>query len=160
MRAPIFIAPMSTASTLTASMLIALLVCAGVPASYAQQDPNSDASRIIAMEHVWAQAYIAKDPKALGRILDDAFICVSSDGKQLNKAQVMADVKSSTALQILTESMAVHLHGDTAIVSGSFRTKGLEHGKPFERRERFVDTWLYKNGLWVSLTSMVILAAD
>jgi len=155
MRASMFVTPI-----LIVSILIALFVCAGAPASYAQQDSNSDASKIIAMEHVWAQAYIAKDPKALGRILDDEFICVASDGKQLNKAQVMADVKTSTALQILTESMVVHLHGDTAIVSGSFRTNGIEHGKPFTRRERFVDTWLYKNGLWVSLTSMVTFAAS
>jgi ketosteroid isomerase-like protein len=145
-----------------AMILIALLVCAGMPSSYARQDFDSDAeSKIVAMEHVWVQAYIAKDPKALGRILDDEFICVSSDGKLLTKAQVMADVKTSTTLQILTESMLVHLHGgDTAIVSGAFRTKSMEHGKLFARRERFVDTWLYKNGQWVSLASMVSLAAD
>jgi ketosteroid isomerase-like protein len=143
-----------------ALLLAALLVCAGTSASYAQQDSDSDAeSKIVAMEHVWAQAYIGKDPKALARILDDAFICVASDGRQLTKTQLMADVKTSTAQQILTESMVVHLHGDTAIVSGTFRTKGMEHGKQFARRERFVDTWLYKNGQWVSLTSMVTLAA-
>jgi ketosteroid isomerase-like protein len=146
-----------------ALLLAALLVCAGTSASYAQQDSDSDSdaeSKIVAMEHVWAQAYTVKDPRALARILDDAFICVASDGRQMNKAQVMADVMTSTALQVLTESMLVHLHGDTAIVSGTFRTKGMEHGKPFARRERFVDTWLYKNGKWVSLTTMVTLAAD
>jgi ketosteroid isomerase-like protein len=144
-----------------ALLSIALLVWAGMPASYAQQDSDSDAgSKIVAMEHVWAQAYTVKDPRALARILDDSFICVASDGRQLNKAQVMADVKTSAVLQVLTEPMVVHLHGDTAIVSGTFRTKGMEHGKPFARRERFVDTWLYKNGTWVSLTTMVTLAAD
>ena len=70
------------------------------------------------------------------------------------------DVKTSTALQILTESMVVHLHGDTAIVSGSFRTKGIERGRPYGRRERFVDTWLYKNERWVSITTMVTFAGD
>jgi ketosteroid isomerase-like protein len=146
-------------SRLITPALIMLLVCAGMPVSYAQNS-DSDASKIIAMEHVWAQAYIAKDPKALGRILDDEFVCVSSDGRLLNKAQTMADVKTSTTLQILTESMVVHLHGDTAIVSGVFRTKGIEHGKLFTRRERFVDTWFNKNGLWVSLTSLVSLGTD
>jgi ketosteroid isomerase-like protein len=142
-------------------MLVALLACAGTPGSYAQGDPDSSAaSKIVAMEHVWAQAYMVKDPRALARILDDAFVCVASDGKLMTKADVMADVKTSTALQILTESMVVHLHGDTAIVSGTFRTKGVERGKPYARRERFVDTWLYKNGQWVSITTMVTLADD
>jgi GNAT superfamily N-acetyltransferase len=52
-------------------------------------------------------SYVAKDPKALDRILDDASVCVASDGKLLTKAEVMADVTTSTALQILTESMVV-----------------------------------------------------
>jgi ketosteroid isomerase-like protein len=140
-------------------MLFALLACAGTSAGYAQGDSDSDAaSKIVAMEHVWAQAYMVKDPRALARILDDAFVCVGSDGKLLTKAEVMADVKTSTALQVLTESMVVHLHGNTAIVTGTFQTKGVERGKPYARRERFVDTWLYKNGQWVSLTTMVTLA--
>jgi len=142
-------------------MVIALLAGVGSSAGYAQEDPDSDAaSKIIAMEHVWAQAYTVKDPRALARMLDDAFVCVASDGKLLTKAEVMADVKASTALQILTESMVVRLHGDTAIVTGTFRTKGLERGKPYARRERFVDTWLYRNGQWVSLTTMVTLTGD
>ena len=142
-------------------MVIALLAGVGSSAGYGQEDPDSDAaSKIIAMEHVWAQAYTVKDPRALARMLDDAFVCVASDGKLLTKAEVMADVKASTALQILTESMVVRLHGDTAIVTGTFRTKGVERGKPYARRERFVDTWLYKNGQWVSLTTMVTLTGD
>ena len=142
-------------------LLIALMACAGTSAGYAQRDSDVDAeSKIVAMEHVWAQAYTIKDPKALAAILDDAFVCVGSDGKLWNKADILADVKTSTALQILTESMVVHLHGNTAIVSGAFRTKGVEHGKAYVRRERFVDTWLYKNGQWVSITTMVSLAGD
>ena len=141
--------------------LAILLVCTGTTAGYAQRDYDSDAvSKIVALEHVWAQAYTFKDPKALAAILDDAFVCVASDGKLLTKAEVMADVKTSTAQQILTESMVVHLHGDMAIVSGTFRTNGVERGKPYTRRERFVDTWLYRNGQWISITTMVTLAAN
>ena len=141
--------------------LVAVLVCACTSLGNAQTDSETDSgSKIIAMEHVWAQAYMAKDSKALDRMLDDAFICVASDGKLLSKAEILADVKISTALQILTDDMVVHLHGDTAIVSGTFRTKGVERGKPFTRRERFVDTWLFKNGQWLPLTSLVAVAGN
>jgi ketosteroid isomerase-like protein len=142
-------------------MLIALLACAGTSAGHAQTSSDEDAeSKIVAMEHVWAQAYLIKDPKALDRILDDAFVCVTSDGRLMTKAEVLADVETSAVTQLLTESMVVHLHGDTAIVTGTFRTKGVEHGKPFARRERFVDTWHYKNGQWVSISTMVTLTVD
>jgi ketosteroid isomerase-like protein len=142
-------------------MLCALLACAGTSAGHAQADSDADAeSKVVAMEHVWAQAYMAKDPKALARMLDDAFVCVGSDGRLLTKVEVLADVKASNTLQLLMESMAVHLHGDTAIITGIFRTTGVDHGKPFARRERFVDTWLYRNGQWVSISSLVTLTRD
>ena len=141
-------------------MLVALLACAGSLSGYAQDDADADsASKITAMEHVCAQSYRMKDPRALARILDDAFVCVGSDGKILTKAEVMADVLTSEGL-VLTEAMAVHLHGDTAIVTGTFRTKGVERGKPYARRERFVDTWINKDGQWVSITTMVTLTGE
>jgi|SRR5580658_213628 ketosteroid isomerase-like protein len=144
-----------------ALMWCALLTCVGAPIGHAQLDSDADAeSKIVAMEHVWGQAYMAKDPKALARILDDAFVCVGSDGRLLTKADILADVKAANTLQLLTESMVVYLHGDTGIVSGTFRTTGVERGKAFTRRERFVDTWLYRNRQWVSISSMVTLARD
>jgi len=141
--------------------LVALLAYAGTATGYAQESSHSDVvSRIAAMEHVWAQAYVVKDPKALDRILDRAFISVNSSGRLLNKAEILDDLKASNVLQVLTESLVVHLHVDTAIVTGIFLTKGVESGKPFARRERFVDTWLYKNGQWVSIASLVISTGD
>ncbi len=107
------------------------------------------------MEHMWSQAYVLKDSKALARILDDSFVNVESDGKVVTKAGVLAELRKSAVLQILTESMAVHLHGDTAIVTGVVRIRGVEQGKPFAQRERFVDTWLYKKGGWVTIAGLV-----
>jgi ketosteroid isomerase-like protein len=140
-------------------MLVALLACAS--AVHAQQNSDADReSKIIAMEHVWAEAFRTKDPRALASILDDGFVCVSSDGRLFTKAEVLADVKESGALQLLMDSMVVRLHGDTAIITGIFRTTGIEHGKAFARRERFVDTWIYQNEQWVSISSLVTLTAD
>ncbi len=137
-------------------VLVALLACAGTSSSYAPGESDSDVgAKILAMEHVWGYAYVSKDPKALERILDDAFVNVDSDGILQTKAEVLAEVRASTVLQFLTESMVVHLHGNTAIVTGIFLIKGMEHGKPYAQRERFVDTWLCKDGQWVSIAGLV-----
>ena len=109
-------------------MLFALLACAGTSATPQNSDSDVEA-KILAMEHVWAQAYVSKDPQALERILDDVFVNVDSDGKMQTKADVLAEVRHSSVLQFVTESMAVHLHGNTAIVTGVFLIKGVEHGK-------------------------------
>jgi ketosteroid isomerase-like protein len=138
-------------------LLVALLACAGMSSGFAPGDSDSDAgAKILAMEHMWAQAYVSKDPKALERILDDAFVNVDSDGKLQTKGDALAEVRTSTALQFLTESMAVQLHGSTAIVTGIFLVKGVDHGKPYAQRERFLDTWIFKNGQWVSIAGLVM----
>lgn len=140
--------------------LVVAMVLAGSAAGRAQgtSQATSDSdvtAKIVAMQHLWSQAYVLKDAKALERILDDNFVNVESDGKLMNKAEVMAEVKASTILQVLTESMVVNLHGDTAIVTGIFLMKGVERGKPFAQRERFLDTWICKQGQWVTVAGLV-----
>jgi ketosteroid isomerase-like protein len=137
-------------------ILVVLLACAGTAAGYAQEKSESDVeATILAMAHVWSQAYISKDPRALERILDDAYVNVDSDGRIQTKAEALAEVRTSTAVQVLTESMVVHLHGNTAIVTGVVQLKGVERGKPYAQRERFVDTWCFINGKWVSIAGLV-----
>jgi ketosteroid isomerase-like protein len=136
-------------------MLAVLLACAGTSAGSGQRIPESDAeSKIIALENVWNQAAQGKDLKALAALLDDAFVYVDPDGKMLTKVEVLADVQASRGLQIVSESMVVHLHGDTAVVTGIYQIKGVDRGKAFVRRDRFVDTWHYTNGAWRSIASL------
>lgn len=135
--------------------LVVLLACAGMPAGYGQGASDSDVrSKIVAMEHVWNQACQFKDLKALDRVLDDAFVFVDADGRLLTKPEVLADVKASGAMQLISGQLVVHVHGDTAVITGTYQMSGVERGKPFVRRGRFVDTWLYKNGMWVSIASL------
>src|SRR5580692_5614872 len=133
------------ASAVKTLMLVALLASVGTLAGYAQDVDFDVEAKILATQHMWGQAYVSKDPKALERILDDAFVNVDSDGILQTKAEVVAEVNTSTAVQFLTESMVVHLHGNVAIVTGVFEIKGVDRGKPYAQRERFVDTWLYKD---------------
>src|SRR5258708_25868188 len=50
--------------------MLVVLFCAAPLPGYAQQNSESDVeAKIVAMERVWAQAYISKDPQALERIL-------------------------------------------------------------------------------------------
>ena len=44
--------------------------------------------------------------------------------------------------------MSVRVFGNTAIATGVFRATGVEGGKAYSRRERFIDTWVLKDGQW------------
>jgi ketosteroid isomerase-like protein len=124
----------------------------------AQNDGDEAArSKIVALEQLWNQAYKTGDTKALDSILDDAIVLVNDDGSVQTKAEFLASVKSSTPQptaqqqQVAPESLSVHVHGTVAIATGVMRVKGVEGGKPYTRRERFVDTWLLKHGSWVCI---------
>jgi len=140
-----------------AVVLAVLVVCGGRWMASAQEMAGSDAaSKVIALENAWNRASEAKDLKALDRILDDAFVCVSYDGRLLTKAEVLKDVKESRVQQVVTESLVVHVHGETAIATGTFRMNEVVREKSLVRQGRFVDTWLYRNGRWVSISSIGI----
>jgi ketosteroid isomerase-like protein len=126
------------------------LVCALAMSGVAQDDGSIE-SRIIAMEKAWNQAYTFRDKKALGQILHDPLVLVNYDGSLQSKDIFLASVdtaKPGDQQQADPESISVRVFGDVAIATGVFREKGVENGKAYTRRNRFVDTWVRSNGSW------------
>jgi ketosteroid isomerase-like protein len=138
------------------AILLILLSLAGA-ASLAQTADQATKSKIAALEQLWNQAYKSADTKALDSILDDAIVLVSDDGSVQTKTEFLASVKSSASQpsaqqqQVAPESLNVEVHGNVAIATGVMKVKGVEGGKSYTRRERFVDTWLLTRGNWVCI---------
>jgi ketosteroid isomerase-like protein len=122
----------------------------------AQKDYGSEVqSKIIALEKAWNQAYKLGDIRALDTLLDDQIVSINDDGSVQTKAEFLAGVKPSKSQeqQVAPESMSVHVFGNTAVATGVLRAKGVEAGKPYARRERFVDTWIYSGDRWVCVAT-------
>jgi|SRR5271154_5202504 len=131
------------------------LLCA-LAAPIAAEDNSSVESKIIAMEKAWNQAYKFRDKKALGEILHDSIVLVNDDGSLQSKGVFLASVdaaKPSEQQQAEPESISVHVFSNVAIATGVFREKGIENGRPYLRRNRFVDTWVNSNGSWVCVAA-------
>lgn len=137
--------------------LLIASVCATALFAPAQNDDDSAVqSRIVALEKAWNQAYKAGDRRALDAILDKDIVLINDDGSVQSKAEFLAGITkavSSQEQQVAPESMSVHVYGNVAVASGVFRAKGTEAGKSYVRRERFVDTWLYRGGKWVCVAT-------
>ena len=136
--------------------LLTGLLCATAVLVQAQDETEAGVrSKIIALEKAWNQAYKLGDRRALDGILDDQIVLINDDGTVQTKAEFLASVKGSNSQeqQVAPESINVHVFGNSAIATGVFRAKGVEGGKPYVRRERFVDTWLYKGGKWVCVAT-------
>ncbi len=138
---------------LNAALSASVFVCALSWASLAQDSSQGDATRIIALENAWSRASETKDTKSVNNLLDDNFVYVDVSGKMMNKAEVLRDITESGVLQVLTKSMMARLHGNTAVITGTFRMEGIIAGKPLRQQGRFVDTWLFRRGVWVCVAS-------
>jgi len=140
--------------------LLTVLLCAMTLSAVAQDASDSATkSKIAALEGAWNQAYKSGDTKALDTLLDNAIVLVNDDGSVQSKAEFLASVKppgtqaGTQEQQVAPESMSVHVFGNTAIATGVFRAKGMEGKKSYVRRERFIDTWIHKDGHWVCVAT-------
>ena len=142
-----------------ARVLILFIVGMGAAGVYSQDKDRAVESKIIALERVERlQAFEAKDLKTLDKILDDTFVLVDQKGELMTKANVLAYIRKVNSLRYQLGEMDVRLHGDTVVVTGLYQMNGIEDGKPFLRRGRFVDTWMYRNERWVAMASVSVPA--
>lgn len=84
------------------------------------------------------------------------------DGSISTKQQFLADIKSAdmTEEKSNNEGVTVHVYdNNVAMSTGIYRDKGLEKGKPFQRRGRFTNVWVNQNGKWECISSPSTLIA-
>ena len=114
-----------------------------------------DSSKVIAMENAWNQAELKNDASAVQLLLSEDFVMTTAEGDLYNKAEIVASIRDKSyqpeALQ--SSNMVVHAHGSTAVVTGAYYEKGTDKGKPWERRGRFTDTWMYLDNRWQCVAS-------
>ncbi|HVI09673.1 MAG TPA: nuclear transport factor 2 family protein [Candidatus Binatia bacterium] len=145
-----------TLAILMLAIPIAAIFCPGPAYALAQNSIDEGAVKtVMALEHAWNQAEQRKDSRALDAILDDGLVYVDYDGTTMTKVQFLSHVQSDQYQpeQEITESMAGRLFGNTVVITGIYIAKGMEKGKPYLHRGRFVDTWAFKDGKWRCVAS-------
>jgi len=139
-----------------AARLVCLLVLFATLGSWVWAQSDDDVSagtKILALEHAWNQAEALGDLRALDALFDNALLYVDYDGQLMTKAEFLSQVKSTHVQQVVTQSMTVHVFGQTAIVSGTYQSSERKNGKPIVRHGRFIDTWIYKDSTWVCVAA-------
>jgi ketosteroid isomerase-like protein len=132
---------------------VLMLVGAVLPLAAQSGDEEGSRSKVLALERAWNQAEAFNDLKALDALFDNRLVYVDFDGTLKSKAEFLLGVKAAHMQQVITESMAVQIFGDAAIVTGTYHSKEFKDGKPLVRRGRFVDTWVQKDQTWVCVAA-------
>ena len=120
---------------------------------------NDEKGTVLSLEVLWNQAEQSKDSKALNQLLGSTLTYIDESGLLMNKSQFLVSV-TRTSLntdQIFNEGMRADRYGDVILVTGTYREKGIEKGKPFSKRGRFTDVWAKQAGIWQCVSSQTTL---
>jgi len=136
-----------------ALLLIIGLVLASSASSIAQE--KSDADTVRSLELKWTESYKQRSIDILSSLLADEFVITVEDGNIYSKAGYISHTADSKVRVEVAEisDLKVRLHGNTAIVTGSYHEKGVSEGKPYEYHDRLTDVWIKSAGKWQVVAS-------
>lgn len=143
------------------SAAVLLLVASAANFSAPQQKPDP-ASKILALESKWNEAYKQGDVATMNSLLADDFIITVEDGTTFSKAGYIAHSGDSDNKVLISDmsDLKVRMHGNTAIVTGAYHEKGITGGKPYEFRDRLTDVWMMMtDGRWQVIASHYAIPA-
>ncbi|MET3668099.1 nuclear transport factor 2 family protein [Caulobacter sp. 1776] len=96
-----------------------------------------------------AQFYANK--AELERLLADDYVLADTQNRNQTKAQFIAE-QTAPGSKTLTLSLDVDVQkvwDDGAVLAGTADATGLDKGKPFTVKVRFVDVWAKRAGRWL-----------
>jgi uncharacterized protein (TIGR02246 family) len=134
--------------------LLAVALLAG--GAWSQDKMSGGVEKAVAgLEQQWLQSQKTNNPEALTTLLADKFIETSGEGKVQNKAEAIAQAKTTKYSSADYNDVKVTVYGDAAIATGGFKAKATdENGKTVEINERWTDTWVkMKDGKWQCVAS-------
>lgn len=137
----------------TSTALALLVLVIGSAAVWAQEKSDSEAVR--ALEMKWTESYKQRNIEILSSLLADDFVITVEDGSVYSKAGYISHTADSgTKVQVAELSdLKVRLHGNTAIVTGTYHEKGESNGKRYDYHDRLTDCWLKTGGKWQVIAS-------
>ena len=141
------------------SLVIAVICCLPLSlCAFAQSglyDSRSRETQIIALEHLWNEAQVNRDGRALAGMIGDKFVNTEWDGEVSDRGKFLADIDdpSFKAISLNIQDVKVNLFQNTAVVTGIYRAKGTYQGKPYDHVGRFTDTWVSQDSKWVCVAS-------
>jgi Tfp pilus assembly protein PilV len=133
--------------------LLALLFVG--PASAQNSKDDSQQTKLLIMEHLWNEAQMNRDSRALDGMIGANFVNTEYDGEVSDKSKFLADIKDPqfNLSNITIQDVKVSMYSDSAVVVGTYRTKGSYQGRPYEHLGRFTDTWVFLDGRWQCVAS-------
>jgi ketosteroid isomerase-like protein len=137
------------------SVLAAVCLAPFIAYSSLAQQKSDAASKVLALEAKWNEAYKRGDIATMNSLLAGDFIITVEDGATYSKAGYIAHTSGGATVVEISDmtDLKVRVHGNTAVVTGAYHEKGTIKGKPYEYHDRFTDVWMNLDGRWQVIAS-------
>ena len=132
------------------------LFAIGVPAQ-----EKSDAASIRALEQKWTDAYKQRQIATVASLLADDYVITLEDGSTFGKVGFISYNAGSLRVDVAELSdLKIRFHDNIAVVTGAYREKGVQGGKPYDYHDRLTDVWMKTAGKWQLIASHYSLPAS
>jgi hypothetical protein len=116
---------------------------------------------LLSSERKWLEAEFALDTAFISTLLDSTFFSISAEhisNKQQEITGIYNNISSMRKDSIFFDSLQledaiVNLYENMAVVVTVFHTYKKDKGKPIQKRTRFYDVWVNRNGVWKAVSS-------
>jgi len=137
-----------------AAFLFLGVAAACVAPSPAERDRQA-AEELTRIEAALPEAVLRRDTAALERVLADDFLGVNPVGKDLTRADVIAQITSPEAQweSLRHEDIRVRVFGDCAVVTARSVVKARHQGREASGRFRYLRVWVRRQGRWQAVAA-------
>lgn len=103
---------------------------------------------VLSAEEGWTQAHLKTDRDALDRLMHPDYTIIKPNGEVWNKEKVLASYVPGKRnwTEASSSDHSVRIYGNTAIVIGLWRAKGVNNGELFEYSARYTSLWVKGEG--------------
>ena len=101
------------------------------------------------LETHWQEALTRRDVAMLDRLMAEDYVLTTVSGEVVNKARVLAEVKSSNATaEVHNTDVAVRVYGDAAVVTGLVLISGRFNNQDVRTQSRYMKVYVKRKGQW------------
>jgi hypothetical protein len=106
--------------------------------------------RVLQAEREWLLTHLRLDVDALDRLVVPDYAQVEDRGRIVSKEQVLASLRSGERgwEEAHSDKHDVRIYGNTAVVIGRWRARGVNAVQPFDYAARYVSVWVEHEGEW------------
>lgn len=123
---------------------------------------------LLSLESKWLKAEFALDTSYLSTLLDSTFIGISANRISAKQEELKGMYDNISAMRqdsifldsLKLEDAVVNIYDNAAVVTFIVHTFKEEKGIPIEKRTRFYDVWINRNGKWKAVSSQGTIVAN